>query len=697
MKKLFSKFVDQTLLGRIMNHLWFQLIVSSIILFVIIHVLFSGALYSYPYDYMVGHIVEEDIVLQEDYFDQEATKALKEAVQYQIDPIYRLDNKIYVDAKEEIGLFYSQAYDIREEYSEDESIRISVFTYLLSNKFTLKSEELSVLATMDDVDLKLTENYVYDILRDLYDSGITDENVIERTEYVNEYFSQVDQIEESAKPIIIKIVKNHIRINSFIDEVATNDLIEEKKLDIEDVMILKGVVLEKSGDPLSERSYKIINYFNLNNLHTFDQKIPLFGMDLLLIYMLFLMMMILSFLYKGKPSANKHIRLNYVIVIIAFLTAFAFRNVSMYLFPMAMVAMLISILDRNTSGIVYSFFTTILFGIIFDLPLIWVIFTLLGCMLSAMMVSNTYQRSRIFLAGLVVAIINSVTIIAYSMVISTLNGTLEAVMYGFLSGLISAILTVGFLPLFETIFRMLTPFRLLELSNPNHPLMKKLLLESPGTYHHSIMVANLSEAASHAIDANGLIARVGAYFHDVGKIEKPFMFVENQYDGNNPHDQLVPRVSAKIIKSHVMRGENLGREFKLPAEIIDYIRTHHGTTLIRYFYHKANEASHDPIDSSVYTYQGPIPFTKEQAIVMLADSVEAAVRSVKNGDRSTVESLIDRIIGDKIDSHQLDNSLLTFGEIGIIKQSFMSNLSSAFHERIEYPDIKESKSESKGV
>lgn len=698
MTKLFSKFIDQSLFGRMIKNRWFQLILSTLILFVIVHVILSTTLYSFSYDYLIGEVAKEDIVLEEDYIDQNATLALKEAVKYQVDISYTTDKKVYADAKEAISNFYNQAYDIREEYLEDETVKISVFTYHLSRNFALSSDELSVLATMEDIDLKLTENYIYDVLRDIFDSGVTDENIIERKESVDDYFNTVDQIDDTVKPIIAKIVKYHIQINRFVDQEATNASIEKGQAAIEDVVIPKGTLLIAAGDPIDFKTFEIMNYFNLNDLHTFEQKIPMLGMDLLIAFILVLMLLLLAYSYKGKSFTGKYIYLNYMIVIIVFLIAYALRNVSIYLLPMATVAMLISILERDTSGIIYSFFATVLYGIVFSLPLIWIIFTLLGCMLSAILVYRSYQRSRIFLAGLLVGIINSLAIFAYGMNLSHgITLILENLVFGLVSGLASAILTVGFLPIWETLFRMLTPFRLLELSNPNHPLLKKLLLESPGTYHHSILVANLSEAAAHEVDANGLIARVGSYFHDIGKIEKPFMFVENQYDGNNPHDQLVPRVSAKVIKGHVEAGLNLGKEYKLPIEVMDFIRTHHGMTKIKYFYHKASEASSEDVDPQPYTYDGPIPFTKEQAIVMLADSIEAAVRSVQNANRSVVESLIDKIIGDKIDSHQLDKSGLTIGEINKIKKSFMSNLSSAFHERIEYPDLKEDKTEVKGV
>jgi len=687
MKAILRKFFKDSAFAGKFKEINVHIFIGCLILFTILHFSYSLTIFKYPYDYQLEDVVKEDIVLSEDYHDLEATNALKENVKYEIDEIFTIDPKVYSDAKSSIGEFYNKAYDIRAEYTEEADIRDRVFSYLLRDSFGLNEDELKILAGMEDVDLRLTENYSYDILKTILRSEVTDENIISKKQAVTDYFVAIEQIEDSVKPVIEKIVRFHVVHNSHLDEAATQTAIENAQNLVERVIIPNGTVLVTEGNVLDEKNYIILNELGLNDLHTFEQNIPLLSMDALMILMLALMYYVVRYYSLRSHKSIKMIYLNFTIVALTYLLVFGLKNLSMYLIPFATIAMIISLVDDFSSGIVYSFFGTILFSVVFSVPVALAAMVILGCMVSAIMVSKVHQRGRIFLAGLAVSAINALIIISYlSIGKASSVDMLEAVLMGMFSGVLCSVLTIGSLPIWETLFRVLTPLRLLELSNPNHPLMKKLLLEAPGTYHHSIMVANLSEAAVHDIGGNAIMARVGAYFHDVGKIEKPFFYVENQFD-NNPHDQLVPMVSAKIIKEHVSKGANLGKQYKLPKEIIGFIEEHHGTTMIKYFYHKATEnlESGVEIDAGAYTYDGPSPRSKETAVVMLADCVEAAVRSMKQGD---AKALISKIIDDKIKSHQLDDSGLTFGDVEIIKKSFYSNLSSAFHERIEYPEEK---------
>lgn len=689
MKSIVKRFIKESEFGNWFKSLKVQLFISCVLIFVVFHLTYSMSLFSFEYDYEIGDIVKEDILLTEDYHDKTATQLLKEKVRYEVDEIYTLDPKIYAEAKESVAKFYNKAYDIRAEYSTELEIRIRVFTYLLKDEFNLTFDELSILAELDDVSLRLTENYAYAILKETLSGEVTDENIINKKSTVKTYFDTVDQITQPIKPIITKIVERHIIPNSQIDETATEKAIVNAQKQVNDVMIPTGVIVAPVNEPLTMKAYKIINELELNDLHTFEQSLPLLSMDAQVILLLILMYIVLTFYYSSRDKSIKHVYLNWVIFVLTYLLAFGLKSISIYLIPLATVGMLISLLDEFTTGVIYSFFLTIIFGVIFSLHASVIAFTVLGCIISAILVNHAYQRSRIFYAGIAVSLINTLMILGiYFMSGVSLTDGLEQVFYGLLMGVTCSVLTIGCLPLWETLFNILTPFKLLELANPNHPLLKKLLLEAPGTYHHSILVANLSEAAVHDIGGNAILARVGAYFHDIGKIDRPYFYGENQHEMNNPHDQLVPHVSAKIIRDHVVKGKELGKTYKLPKEIVAFIEQHHGTTMIKYFYHKATENNESDLEINplAYMYEGPEPTSKEIAVVMLADSVEAAVRSMKQGD---VKALISKIIDDKIKSHQLDESELTFGEIKQIKKSFYSNLSSAFHDRVAYPEMKE--------
>lgn len=252
---------------------------------------------------------------------------------------------------------------------------------------------------------------------------------------------------------------------------------------------------------------------------------------------------------------------------------------------------------------------------------------------------------------------------------------------------------------FEATFGILSALKLVELSNPNHPLLRKLLTETPGTYHHSVMVGNLSEAAAEAIGADGLLCRVGSYYHDIGKTKRPFYFIENQNNMENPHDSIEPKLSKSIIVAHARDGVEMQREYKLPKPIRDIAEQHHGTTFLHYFYHKAlklaEEKGVEPdFTEEDFRYPGPKAQSKEAAVVGIADSVEAAVRSLRKPTVLQVETMIEKIIKSRLDDHQFDECDLTIKELDIIARTLKETVMGIFHSRIEYPeDVRKPKKE----
>jgi hypothetical protein len=269
-----------------------------------------------------------------------------------------------------------------------------------------------------------------------------------------------------------------------------------------------------------------------------------------------------------------------------------------------------------------------------------------------------------------------------------LNLLFVAGVIGAINGILSAVLMIGVLPYLETAFSITSMIKLLELANPTHPLLKQLLLEAPGTYHHSLMVANLAEAAAEPIGANPLLVRVGSYYHDIGKIKRTDYFVENQRGYENPHEKIAPALSALIITSHVREGVELAREARLPQVIIDFIEQHHGTSLAKFFYSRALEEEREgSISEENFRYEGPKPQSKEVALVMLADSVEAAVKSLQDPNPERIRNMVRRIIKDKLNDGQLETSDLTFKDLDTVANSFCQMLEGIYHKRIEYPEI----------
>lgn len=300
------------------------------------------------------------------------------------------------------------------------------------------------------------------------------------------------------------------------------------------------------------------------------------------------------------------------------------------------------------------------------------------------------QTSDLAKSGLYIALANIVTIVTLSLIggTSSWHAILMGIVIGAVNGILSAILMIGALPYLESAFSITSMMKLLELSNPNHSLLKRLLLEAPGTYHHSLMVGNLAEASAESVGANPLLVRVGAYYHDIGKLKRPEYFVENQRGFENPHEKIAPALSALIITSHVKDGLELARDAHLPTVVSDFITQHHGTSLTKYFYSRALEEDRDgTISQDSFRYEGPKPQTKEVALVMLADSVEAAIRSLQEPTDAKIRDMVKKIIKDKLNDGQLESCDLTFKDLDTITQSFCTILEGMYHKRIEYPEV----------
>src|SRR5256886_1316813 len=254
------------------------------------------------------------------------------------------------------------------------------------------------------------------------------------------------------------------------------------------------------------------------------------------------------------------------------------------------------------------------------------------------------------------------------------------------NGLLSSLLAVGSFALLGRLFGILTTMQLLELANPTQPLLRRLLMEAPGTYHHSIMVGNLAERAAEVIGADSLVVRVAAYYHDIGKLERPWAFIENQTDTlSNVHDSLDPVASAQIIAAHVTDGVKLAEKAGLPLRIREMIPQHHGTRTISFFYQQASERSTETVDAALFTYPGPRPQTREAAILMLSDSTEAAARAARDHSREAIEDLVERIVRQRLEEGQFDDCNLTLRDLTRIKQSFVTLLTGIYHPRIPYP------------
>ncbi|TDA70202.1 MAG: HDIG domain-containing protein [Clostridia bacterium] len=359
-----------------------------------------------------------------------------------------------------------------------------------------------------------------------------------------------------------------------------------------------------------------------------------------------------------------------------------------YMAPVAAGSMLIAILLDVRLSVFVTAVMALLVGTMMDGQLAYAVVALVGGLAGIYSISHLHERLNLVQASLYLMAVNVVTIVALGLLQHQAAMTVAVgVLMGIGNGVFSTVLTIGTLPFWETVFGITTPLKLLELANPSQPLLKRMLVEAPGTYHHSLLVANLAEAAAEALGADTLLARVGAYYHDIGKIKRPYFFIENQLARENPHDKLAPTLSTLIITSHVKDGLEIGREAGLPPVLLDIVAQHHGSSLLLYFYQKASESEQNAcLSEKDFRYDCRKPQTKEAALVMLADGVEAGVRSMQNPTPGRMEGFVRRLIREKLEDGQLDECNITLRELDAIAQSFVRSLSGIFHSRIEYPE-----------
>ena len=362
-----------------------------------------------------------------------------------------------------------------------------------------------------------------------------------------------------------------------------------------------------------------------------------------------------------------------------------------YLLPFATGAMIVRIFINSEVALVYCAILAPLLGIMFDNSMFVVIYALLGSIVGAHGMRQCSDRATIYIAGLKVSVVNLAMALAFQTISSNLLSmqTFYVAFFALVSGVLSGVFVSGFIPVIETLFHYTTDIKLLELANLNSPLLRDLMVCSPGTYHHSVVVGNLVEAAAESINANPLLARVAAYYHDIGKASKPLYFIENQTGGENRHDKLTPSMSALILISHIKEGAELAKEKHLGQPILDIIRQHHGTGLIKYFFDRAKtqaEANGQTVEEQDFRYPGPKPQTREAGIVMLADCVEAASRTLANPTPDRIQGMVQKLINHIFIDGQLDECELTLKNLHEIAKSFNRILNGIFHHRIEYPE-----------
>jgi cyclic-di-AMP phosphodiesterase PgpH len=419
------------------------------------------------------------------------------------------------------------------------------------------------------------------------------------------------------------------------------------------------------------------------------------GFSLVIPLVLFLVALYLF--YMDKAQSWIFLRLGLLLALIVFITnaVMSYTSISIYYIPVPAVAMLVVLLLDDLqlafiSALVSSMTVGLLAGNRFDLTMVY--FT--GSLIGALCVKGARTRGKLINSFFFVVLVQATCVMLFhpnKEFIITKDFVSLYLQPLFVNGILSALGVMATLKIFENLFGVVTNFSLLELSDFNHPLLKRMILECPGTYHHSLFVSNMSEAAADSIGANALLARVGAYYHDIGKLEKPEYFTENQIFEHNRHDDLEPSMSRLVILKHVKNGLDMAKRYKLNPVITDFITQHHGTSLMYYFYQKAvaDTSENSKVNEEDFRYPGPKPQSRETAIVLLADSVEGACRALEDPTPTRIEETVSKIINNKFIDGQLDECNLTLKDLERINATFSRILSGAYHTRVKYPEKKD--------
>ncbi|MFP4015428.1 MAG: HD family phosphohydrolase [Halanaerobiales bacterium] len=702
------------------------------------------------FDLKVGRVSQTDIRAPRTrtFIDQEETNQRKELAAQSVNRVYEQDVTVNNKVKERVDDLFSdirearnrivQASEVQSEQDADvpdegngsqevnggqnaadngenndsasgpqesaitqsESVDVETITKAIKQGYPeISIETITTLIQTPRDTINQLENEAKNILDNIYQDRFTPEDLPKVRDELAEEAMTLDYNREY-RLALANILESTIRPNMTFNEEATMRNRDEAREEVDPVTITvrRDEMIVRSGDIVTEEDIKVLEALGL-------RKATVNYLSILGVFITIITLLILAsiYLYKYKPdlwnSNRKLLFLELVILIILFLaklidwipTSTISNFYLPYLVPVAIASILITVLIGSEVSMVATIFISFLVALVFNNDYNVAVLGFVSGLVGIFSVTKLSQRNDLVRAGFNVSGVLVVLVLGLRLInpINSWVSILGHVSMAVANGLIVAILANGLLPYLENLFGLTSSVKLLELSNPTHPLLSKMVFEAPGTYNHCLVVANLAETAANNIGADSLLARVGAYYHDIGKMKRPYFFIENHMGRENPHDKLSPNLSALIIKSHVRDGVDMAREHKLPVQIIDIIKQHHGTNLISYFYQEAlKDNKHDSIEESDFRYEGPKPQTKEAAIILLADIAEAAVRSknFNKANHNRIEGLVRELIKDKLIEGQLDESDLSLGDLDIIVESFVKVLTGIYHQRIEYPE-----------
>ena len=520
---------------------------------------------------------------------------------------------------------------------------------------------------------------------------------VDQTGLRNTLSTKIDSLDESMAyfredaSLIERTLAFLLKPNVVFDPVATENARQAAYDNVQNnpVMIEKGSRIVSLGEIITDETYLLLQELSLVDDGSFDY-LHFIGIVLLLLILLGITWFYVHNYDRDLfRTASDYGALVLALLIPFFVSAYVGRHAPLAP-PVYFAAVLIAVYFSFRSAVILSILLTAIILPMTNFNPTFLLVAVSGSLVAALFTKGIIRKDNYAFIILATAGVNVLVTVSYGLLqkeswtVLTINSA-----YTSFSGALSVIAAIGIMPLFEMLFNTVSPLRLIELSQPGHPLLRRLFVEAPGSSQHSMMVANLADAAAVAIGANPLLARVGSYYHDIGKLDNPHMFIENQ-DGDNPHDRMMPDISAGIILSHPETGLRIGRRYRLPPAILRIIYEHHGSTSQAYFFHKAQKLAEagqmEKPEPNDYRYRCPLPSSRESAIVMLADSLEAAMKSAHCNNLADTEKLLRKIVKTKTDQDQLVQSDLSFRDLESIIKAFLQVYAGHFHERIAYPD-----------
>jgi len=621
-----------------------------------------------------------------EFVDRARTEFLRRTAADSIQPVFRQSAAETAHAQETIAQTFTAINRARAMSGLTYAERAAI----LRRESPMPLDDPAVLPalTLDAAALVVARATAEDVVAKIMDAGIRPGDLA-RAQAEARVAIRARPVAGRTMTLVSAVVLGALRPNLTLDAATTETLRQQAMEAVKPVTtrILRGEVVIRRGEVVTEAHMQKLAALGLVRA-PFSWQRPA-GVALIV---LLLVIVSSAYLRQYQPEIWAQDRLLLVWSLAVVLTVGLARalvaRVNPYVIPVAAGTVLIAVLLRPRLALYTAAVISLLVATVAGGDIRLGLVTFIGSTVGVYAIKRIVHRTDLMVAGVWVGAANALAVVAINLAdqLPWYPDIAGDVLNAAGNGIIVGMLAIGTLPYLEHLFKLVTPIKLLELSNPSHPLLRRLQVEAPGTYHHSLIVANLAEAAAEAIGADSLLVRVGAYYHDVGKIRRPAFFVENQAGIENPHEKMTPSLSALTVLSHVRDGLEYAREYGLPPAVADFIPQHHGTNLIAYFYHQALQRGDAPSEE-VFRYEGPRPQSRETAVVMLADAAEGAARALPKPVPDRIEQTVRRIIREKLDDGQLDESDLTFRDLDVIARTFTRLLATMFHPRIEYPEL----------